>query len=205
MGADGQGRAGNPSASADVTQLLRAWREGDKSALDRLMPVVYQDLRRLARRHLVAERAGHTLQPTALVNEAYMRLVDYRQMQWQDRAHFFAVCAQLMRRILVEHARRRNLRRGGGMRRLSLEQVPEPGSTQRTDVIALDEALNELSRMDPRKAQVVELRYFGGLSVEETAEALSISAPTVMRDWSSAKAWLYRELSAQASDAVVRD
>jgi RNA polymerase sigma factor (TIGR02999 family) len=194
MGADAEASAGNPSASGEATQLLRAWREGDKSALDRLTPIVYQDLRRLARRHLVAERAGDTLQATALVNEAYMRLVDYRRMQWQDRAHFFAVSAQLIRRILVEHARRRNLKRGGGMRRLSLEQVPEVASARTKDVIALDEALDELARMDPRKARVVELRYFGGLSVEETAEALSISAVTVRRDWSSAKAWLYREL-----------
>ena len=189
------GRASSASAGADVTQLLRAWREGDKSALDRLTPVVYQDLRRLARRHLLAERAGHSLQPTALVNEAYMRLVDYKRMQWQDRAHFFAVCAQLMRRILVEHARRRNQRRGGRIRHVSLEHAPGVGSAASKDVLALDEALSELARMDPRKAQVVELRYFGGLSVPETAEALSISVPTVMRDWSSAKAWLYREMT----------
>lgn len=191
MGADAEGSSGN----ADATQMLRAWREGDKSAFDRLMPIVYRDLRRLARRHLLAERAGHTLQATALINEAYMRLVDYRRMQWQDRAHFLAVSAQLMRRILVEHARRRNLKRGGGMRHVSLEQVPELGSVRTKDVIALDEALDELARMDPRKARVVELRYFGGLSVEETAEALSISTVTVMRDWSSAKAWLYREMT----------
>jgi RNA polymerase sigma factor (TIGR02999 family) len=178
-----------------VTQLLRAWREGDKSALDRLTPIVYEDLRRLARRYLFAEHAGHSLQTNALVNEAYMRLVDYRQMQWQDRAHFLAVSAQLMRRILVEHARRRNQKRGGGTRHVSLEQAPEMGSTRPKDVIALDEVLDELARMDPRKAQVVELRYFGGLSVAETAEALSISVPTVMRDWTTAKAWLYRELS----------
>ncbi|HEY1212006.1 MAG TPA: sigma-70 family RNA polymerase sigma factor [Bryobacteraceae bacterium] len=195
MGADAEGSHGNASGSADATLLLRAWREGDKSALDRLTPIVYQDLRRLARRHLVAERTGHSLQTTDLVNEAYMRLVDYRRMQWQDRAHFLAVSAQLMRRILVEHARRRNLKRGGGMCHFSLEQAPEVGSARTKDVIALDEALDELARMDPRKARVVELRYFGGLSVEETAEALSISAVTVMRDWSSAKAWLYREMT----------
>jgi RNA polymerase sigma-70 factor (ECF subfamily) len=195
MGADAEGSNGNASAFTDVTQLLRAWREGDKSALDRLMPIVYQDLRRLARRHLLAERAGHTLQATALVNEAYMRLVDYRRMQWQDRAHFLAVSAQLMRRILVEHARRRNLKRGGAMRHVSLEQAPEVGSARTKDLIALDESLEELARIDLRKARVVELRYFGGLSVEETAEALSISAVTVMRDWSSAKAWLYREMT----------
>src|SRR5579863_1659460 len=195
MGAGAQGGAAGASASADVTQLLRAWRHGDKSALDTLTPIVYEDLRRLARRHLLAERAGHTLQTTALVNEAYMRLVDYRQMQWQDRAHFLAVSAQLMRRILVEHARRRNQKRGAGMRHVSLERAPEVGFTRPQDVIALDEALNELARMDDRKAKVVELRYFGGLSVAETAEALSISVPTVMRDWSTARAWLYRELT----------
>jgi len=189
------GDGASASASADVTGLLRAWREGDKSALETLTPIVYQDLRRLARRHLLAERTGHTLQTTALVNEAYMRLVDYRQMQWQDRAHFLAVSAQLMRRILVEHARRRNQKRGGAVRHLSLEQAPEVGSARSKDVIALDEALNELARMDARKAQVVELRYFGGLSVAETAEALSISDATVMRDWTTAKAWLYRELT----------
>ena len=196
MGAEAQ--AGTSNSSADVTQLLRAWRKGDRSALDRLTPIVYQDLRRLARRQLFAERPGHTLQPTALVNEAYMRLVDYKRMQWQDRAHFLAVSAQLMRRILVEHARRRNLKRGGGVRHVSLEHAFEAGSAPSKDVLALDEALSELARMDPRKAQVVELRYFGGLSVEETAEALSISAVTVMRDWSSAKAWLYRELAGDA-------
>jgi RNA polymerase sigma-70 factor, ECF subfamily len=189
------GRGADASASADVTQLLRAWREGDKSALDRLTPVVYQDLRRLARRHLLAERASHSLQPTALVNEAYMRLVDYRRMQWQDRAHFFAICAQLMRRILVEHARRRNQKRGGAIRHVSLEHAPAIGSAASKDVVALDEALSELARMNPRKAQVVELRYFGGLSVPETAEALSTSVRTVMRDWTSARAWLYRELT----------
>lgn len=193
-GTGAQREAGRTFASTDVTQLLRAWREGDKSALDKLTPLIYQDLRRLARRHFFAERADHTLQPTALVNEAYMRLVNYRRMQWQDRAHFFAVSAQLMRRILVEHARRRNQKRGGGVRRISLEQAPEPSCDRSRDVIALDEALTELSRVDPRKAQVVELRYFGGLSVRETGEALGISAPTVMRDWSTAKAWLYREL-----------
>ena len=192
------GDGASASASADVTGLLRAWREGDKSALETLTPIVYQDLRRLARRHLLAERTGHTLQTTALVNEAYMRLVDYRQMQWQDRAHFLAVSAQLMRRILVEHARRHNLKRGGAIRHIPLEDAPEAASIRVRDVVALDEALDQLARLDPRKAQVVELRYFGGLSVEETAEALSVSPVTVMRDWSSARAWLYRELTGGA-------
>lgn len=205
MGADEQQAGADASRSADITQLLRAWRKGDKSALDRLTPIVYQDLRRLARWHLYHERSGHTLQTTALVNEAYMRLVDYKRMEWQDRAHFLAVSAQLMRRILVEHARRRNLKRGAGVRHVSLEQAPEVACARSKDLLALDDALNELARMDPRKAQVVELRYFGGLSVEEAAEALSISAVTVMRDWSSAKAWLYRELRGQAIGVVVRD
>jgi RNA polymerase sigma factor (TIGR02999 family) len=195
MDAGARGSNAKISASTDATQLLRAWREGDESALDKLTPIVYQDLRRLARRYLFAERAGHTLQPTALVNEAYMRLVDYKRMQWQDRAHFLAVSAQLMRRILVEHARRRNLKRGGGIRHVPLEHAPGVGSAASKDVLALDEALTELARLDPRKAEVVELRYFGGLSMEETAEALSISAVTVMRDWSSARAWLYREMT----------
>ena len=202
MGVGAQQPRTSAPASAEVTQLLRAWREGDKQALESLTPLVYQDLRRVARRHLRSERAGHSLQTTALVNEAYMRLVDYKRMDWQDRAHFLAVSAQLMRRILVEHARRRNLKRGGGVRHISLEQAPEIASVRSKDLIALDEALKELARMDPRKAQVVELRYFGGLRVEETAEALGISAVTAIRDWTSAKAWLYRELSAEASAPV---
>jgi RNA polymerase sigma-70 factor (ECF subfamily) len=205
MGTEAQRSNGTASASTDATRLLRAWREGDKSALERLTPIVYRDLRRLARRYLLAERSGHTLQPTALVNEAYMRLVDYRRMQWQDRAHFIAVSAQLMRRILVEHARRRNLKRGRDMRHVSLDQAPELGCTRANEVVALEEALDELARMDPRKARVVELRYFGGLSVEETAAVLSISAVTVRRDWISARAWLYRELSAQAIGADLGD
>jgi RNA polymerase sigma factor (TIGR02999 family) len=205
MGKGAKGKDASASAGAEVTHMLRAWREGDKSALDRLTPIIYQDLRRLARRHLLGERPGHTLQTTALVNETYMRLVDYKRMAWQDRGHFLAVSAQLMRRILVEHARRHNLKRGGDMCHVSLDDAPVMGCNRPKNLIALDDALNELVHMDPRKAQVVELRYFGGLTVEETAEALGISAPTVMRDWSSAKAWLYRELNAPASGAVVPD
>jgi RNA polymerase sigma-70 factor, ECF subfamily len=180
---------------ADVSQLLRAWVGGDRCALDRLTPVVYDELRRLARRYMRGERAGHSLQTTALVNEAYMRLVDYKRMQWQNRAHFFAVSAQLMRRILVEHARRHNLKRGAGVQHVSLDEQAVVGSHQATDLVALDDAMNELARIDARKAQVVELRFFGGLSVEETAEVLKVSSITVMRDWSSAKAWLYREMT----------
>ena len=194
MGGEGPGKTA-ASASESVTELLCAWREGDGSALEKLIPIVYKDLRRVARRHLLGERAGNSLQPTALVHEAYMRLVDYRHLEWQDRAHFFAVSAQLLRRILVDHARRRNLKRGAGVRHVPLEVTSLIGSERSKDLVALDEALNELARMDARKAKVVELRFFGGLSVNEIAAALGISGPTVMRDWTSAKAWLYRELS----------
>jgi RNA polymerase sigma factor (TIGR02999 family) len=149
------------------------------------------------------ERPGHVLQTTALVNEAYMRLVDYKRMQWQNRAHFFAVSAQLMRRILVEHARRQNLKRGGGVQHVSLEEAALVGEQNEwaADLVALDDAMNALAVLDPRKVQVVEMRFFGGLSVEETAEVLDVSSVTVMRDWSTAKAWLYRELTGRADDA----
>src|SRR5260370_22125800 len=146
------------------------------------------------------ERPGHSLQTTALVNEAYMRLVDYERMQWQNRAHFFAVSAQLMRRILVEHARRHNLKRGGGVQHVSLDEVAVIGSNRSSDLVALDEAMGALAQIDPRKAQIVELRFFGGLSVPETAEVLKISSITVMRDWSTAKAWLYREMTGGAAN-----
>jgi RNA polymerase sigma-70 factor, ECF subfamily len=146
------------------------------------------------------ERPGHSLQTTALVNEAYLRLVDYKRMQWHDRAHFFAVSSQLMRRILVEHARRHNRKRGGGLQRVSLEGVALVGRESATDLVALDDAMNALARLDPRKVQVVEMRFFGGLSVEETAAVLKVSPVTVMRDWSTAKAWLYRELTRGKGD-----
>lgn len=145
-----------------------------------------------------SERPGHSLQTTALVNEAYLRLVDCHRVEWKDRAHFFAVSAQLMRRILVEYARRHNQKRGGGMLRLSFDDAMQAGDQRSTDLVALDDALNDLARVDPRKTQVVEMRFFGGLSVEETAEVLKISPVTVMRDWNTAKAWLYRELSGGA-------
>jgi len=183
----------------DVSQLLRAWSDGDRSALDKLTPIVYEELRRLARRYLRGERPDHSLQTTALVNEAYMRLVDYKRMQWQNRVHFFAVSAQLMRRILVEHARRHNLKRGGGLQHVSLDEVAVIGSDRAADLVALDEAMGALAQIDPRKAQVVELRFFGGLSVLETAEVLKVSSVTVMRDWSTAKAWLYREMTGGAA------
>ncbi|HVP46672.1 MAG TPA: sigma-70 family RNA polymerase sigma factor [Bryobacteraceae bacterium] len=183
----------------DVSALLRAWSDGDQSALEKLTPIVYDELHRLASRYMRRERSGHSLQTTALVNEAYMRLVNYKRMQWQNRAHFFAVSAQLMRRILVEHARRHNLKRGGDVRHVSLDDAVV-GSSRTRDLVALDDALNALARLDARKAQVVEMRFFGGLSVEETAEVLKVSPVTAMRDWSTAKAWLYRELTDATGD-----
>jgi len=179
----------------DVSTLLRAWSEGDHRALEKLTPIVYDELHRLASRYMKRERPGHSLQTTALVNEAYMRLVDYKRMQWQNRAHFFAVSAQLMRRILVERARRHNLKRGDGVPHVSLEEASMVGGGRGRDLVALDDAMNALARLDQRKVQVVEMRFFGGLSVEETAEVLKISPVTVMRDWSTAKAWLYREIT----------
>ena len=184
----------------DVSTLLRAWSGGDQNALDKLAPIVYDELRRLARYYLQRERPGHSLQATALVNEAYLRLVDYKRMQWGNRAHFFAVSAQLMRRILVDHARRHNLKRGGGVQHVDLEDIAVVGGDRAENLVALDDALQSLARMDARKARVVELRFFGGLSVEETAEVLQISAVTVMRDWTSARAWLYREMGGVSSD-----
>jgi RNA polymerase sigma-70 factor (ECF subfamily) len=186
----------------EVSGLLRAWSDGDRDALDRLTPIVYAELHRLARHYMQRERPGHSLQATALVNEAYMRLVDYKGMQWQNRAHFFAVSAQLMRRILVEHARRHNLKRGGNIPHVSLEDVAIVAGDRDTDLVLLDEAMNTLAKFDARKAQVVEMRFFGGLSVEETAEVLNVSSITVMRDWSTAKAWLYRELAGGANDGL---
>jgi RNA polymerase sigma factor (TIGR02999 family) len=184
----------------EVSGLLRAWGDGDLDALNRLTPIVYDELRRLAKHYMRGERAGHSLQATALVNEAYMRLVDYKGMKWQNRAHFFAVSAQLMRRILVDHARRRNLKRGGGMQHVSLNETAIVGAEQTADLVALNDALDALARLDPRKVQVVEMRFFGGLGVDETAEVLQVSSVTVMRDWSTAKAWLYRELTGGKTD-----
>ncbi len=188
------------AAVGDISALLRAWSGGDQSALERLTPIVYDELRRLARRYMKRERPGHSLQTTALVNEAYMRLVDYERMHWQDRAHFFAVSAQVMRRILVEHARRHNLKRGGDVQHVSLEEAAVVGGDQDADLVALDDAMNALARIDPRKVQVVEMRFFGGLSVEETAEVLRVSPVTVKRDWRGARAWLYRKLTGGTTD-----
>jgi len=184
----------------EVSGLLRAWSDGDRNALDKLTPIVYDELHRLARSYMKRERTGHSLQTSALVNEAYMRLVDYKNMQWQNRSHFFAVSAQLMRRILVDHARRHNLKRGRGVQLVSLDETAEVGGERAADLVALDSAMDALERIDRRKVQVVEMRFFGGLSVEETAAVLNVSAVTVMRDWGTAKAWLYRELAGETAD-----
>ena len=179
-----------------VTQLLVAWSDGDESALEKLIPLVNDELRRLAHHYIGGERAGHTLQTTALVNEAYLRLVDSSRVQWQNRAHFFAVSAQLMRRILVDYARaHRSQKRGGEMTRVSLEGALPIARDREPDLVALDEALSGLAAVDHRKSRVVELRFFGGLTVEETAQVLEVSTDTVMRDWRLAKSWLLRELS----------
>ena len=190
------------SSSHTVTQLLRAWRQGDAAALDRLVPVVYQKLRRLARHYMAGQRPGHTLQATALVNEAYMRLIDCEQVNWKDRAHFFAISARMMRRVLVEFARARQYqKRGAGARKTSLDEGVIASPQRGQDLVALDDALQALAAEYPRQAQVVELRFFGGLNVEETAEVLHVSAITVMRDWQLAKVWLARELKKRDSNA----
>jgi len=179
----------------DVTKLLAAWTAGDPEALDRLLPVVYDELRRLARNRMRLERPGQSLQPTALVNEAYMRLARMKRLQWQDRAHFFGLCGRLMRHILVDAARARKFaKRAGGGVRVAFDEAILPLASRDPDVVALDDALTALEDMDPRKSRVVELRFFAGLSVEETAAVLGVSTDTVSRDWKFAKTWLYREL-----------
>jgi RNA polymerase sigma factor (TIGR02999 family) len=184
------------ASQANITELLVGYGRGDKEALDQLMPVVYDELRRQAARYLRREQAGHTLQTTALIHEAYMRLVDQRNVQWQNRAHFFGIAAQLMRRILVDHARtKKRVKRGGSAVRVSLGDATVAVKGQDLDVVALDEALDRLARVDEQQSRVVELRFFSGLTVEETAEVMGISKATVKRDWSMAKAWLHRELS----------
>jgi RNA polymerase sigma factor (TIGR02999 family) len=184
---------GPQRGSDDVTELLRAWSDGNQRALGDLTPIVCQELHRLAGRYLRRERQGHSLQTTALVNEAYLRLVGYTRMRWQNRAHFFAVSAQLMRRILVEHARRHNIKRGRDVRHVPLDEAVVVSTDSDVDLVALDDALNVLARFDSRKAQVVEMRFFGGLSVDETAVVLKVSPVTVRRDWTSTKIWLHRE------------
>jgi RNA polymerase sigma factor (TIGR02999 family) len=184
-----------PEDRRTATVLLQAWRGGDRDALDRLLPVVYDELSGLAQRALHGERPDHTLQTRALVHEAYLRLVDVENMRWEDRAHFFAVSAQMMRRILVDAARARGCsKRGGGAQHLNLNESIDGMPDRGDKLVALDEALDALAKLDPRKARVVEMRFFGGLSVDETAEVLNVSAVTVMRDWGLAKAWLLREL-----------
>jgi len=181
---------------AEVTKLLLDWRAGDHQALEQLMPVIYRELHRMARRYMAGERPGHTLQASALVNEAYLKLVDVTQIQWQNRAHFFGVSAQLMRRILVDFARRKHYqKRGGDANRITLNEELIAVAGSDNYLVALDDALKALEAIDPRKVRVVEMRFFVGLSNEETAEALNISSDTVMRDWKFAKAWLRRELN----------
>jgi RNA polymerase sigma factor (TIGR02999 family) len=183
------------AAPHDVTGLLVAWGNGDQAALEELMALVYEELHRLAERRLRRERPDHTLQPSALVNEAYLRLVKQKKVRWQNRAHFFAISAQLMRRILVDHARgHRYAKRGGGALKVSLDEAALAADGPAADVLALDDALKSLATIDPRKSQVVELRFFGGLSVNEAAEVLKVAPNTIIRDWSTAKAWLYREI-----------
>lgn len=182
----------------DVTQLLHRWNGGDKEALEQLAPLVYSELRKVAKRHMMRERSGHTLESTALVHEAYMRLVDQNNPRFQNRAHFYAVAAEMARRILVDYAKARNAKKRGGPK-VPLELAPEPFEKQDTDVIALHDALEELAKLSQRQAKVVELRYFGGLSVEETAEVLGVSTPTVKRDWLVARAFLQQSLSGRKS------
>ena len=183
-------------AAPEVTQLLIAWSQGEESALEQLMPLVYEELRRLAKRYMARENPGQTLQATALVHEAYLRLIEQRLVSWQNRAHFYAISAQMMRRILVDRARARNYeKRGGAVGRISLDESLVMQPEREPNLVALDDALKSLALIDPRKSQVVEMRYFGGLTVEESAEVLKVSVDTVMRDWKLAKVWLLRELS----------
>ena len=184
------------SSAAKLTQLLMAWSEGDQSALETLTPLVHEELHRLAHHYMKGERPGHTLQTTALVNEAYLKLIDQKRVKFENRTQFFALAATLMRHILVDHARSRHyLKRGGGAQRVSLDKALMVCGDRDEDLVALDEALVRLAAIDERKSKVVELRFFGGLSVEETAQALDVSAVTVMREWSMAKAWLYNSLN----------
>jgi RNA polymerase sigma factor (TIGR02999 family) len=191
-----------PPSQKQITELLVAWGKGDQAALEKLTPLVYNELHRLASRYMGRERRDHTLQTSALVNEAYLRLIDWKSVQWQNRAHFFAVSAQFMRRILVDFARARDYaKRGGGARKVSLDEAALLPAERGADLVALDEALKELERLDARQSRVVELRFFGGLSHEEVAEVLNVSVGTVRRDWSLARAWLHRQLSSDWEDS----
>ena len=184
----------------EITQLLAEWSDGNQSALDELYPLVYEELHKLARRYMSRERKGHTLQTTALINEAYVRLVDQRNVHWANRSHFFAISAQIMRRILIDHARRHAYaKRGGGAQQVSLEEVAVVAREQSSEILRLDEALKILAKMDPRRCHVVELRYFGGLSNEEIAGVLKVSENTVTRDWNLARAWLYQQLTGSSA------
>jgi RNA polymerase sigma factor (TIGR02999 family) len=185
-----------PTLPNEVTQLLIDWSHGDKAALEQLIPLVHAELRHLARHYMGRENPGHTLQTSALLNEAYIRLVDQQNVPWQNRAHFFAVSAQVMRHILIDHARSHAYsKRGGGARKVPLDEAMTLNDQRAEELVALDDALNLLAAMDPRKSQIIELRFFGGLSIEETAEAMNISPITVTREWRSAKAWLLREMN----------
>lgn len=187
------------SSTHDITRLLQAWSDGDRAALDQLTPLVYAELHRLAKRYMAGERQEHTLQASALVNEAFLRLMDWRNVRWQNRAHFFAVSARLMRHILVDFARSRGYaKRGGAAPKQPLDETVLVTSERNENLVALDDALNALARLDERQSHVVELRFFGGLSLEEIAEVLGVSVGTVRRDWSLARAWLHRELNRQA-------
>jgi RNA polymerase sigma factor (TIGR02999 family) len=191
------------SSPHEVTQLLEAWGDGDKAALDKLVPLIHAELHRLARHYMNRERAGHTLQTSALVNEAYVRLINWKDARFQNRAHFFGVSAQIMRRILVDFARSRpHAREGRVVSHVALDEAQFVSAERDVDLLALDEALKELAKLDPRKSKIVELRFFGGLSVEETAEFLQLSGVTVMREWAKAKVWLYRELNETGDDAT---
>ncbi|MGE0101510.1 MAG: sigma-70 family RNA polymerase sigma factor [Blastocatellales bacterium] len=188
-------------SKTEITQLLVAWGKGDQDAFGRLMPLVYDEMRKIARRYMNRQRPDHTLQTTALVNEAYLRLIDSSKVQWQNRAHFFAISAQVMRRILVDFARARtNQKRGGGAQKVVLDEALAISAEPGADLVALDDALNDLAVIDKRQSQIVELRYFGGLSEDEVAEVLGISSRTVRRDWSLARAWLYRQLNRGEGD-----
>lgn len=191
----------SPAATEEITQLLLAWGQGDQAALEQLLPLVYEEMRQIAHHHMRRQRPDHTLQTTALVNEAYLRLVDAQRVQWQNRVHFFALAAQAMRHILVDLARARgNQKRGGGATQVALEEALIVSAERGADVLALDEALQTLAKLNARQSQIVELRYFGGLSEEETAAVLQLSPRTVRRDWSLARAWLYRELKRGQDD-----
>ena len=185
----------------EVTRLLAAWSDGDEAALEQLVPIIHTELRRLARHYLKRERPGHTLQTSALVNEAYVRLINWKTARFESRAHFFGVSAQLMRRILVDFARHRPRVQGDSVRHVSLEEALSVAAEPGADLVALDEALVQLAQLDPRKARIIELRFFGGMSVDETAGFLGISPATALREWQKAKAWLYRELSSDKKDA----